>query len=124
MDERITGSWPGGPNREGDARKRTRPPRLRRVEDLEAGLATRLLRLRHRARSRRIALGLMLSVACAGGIGWILGRASHKTAVEVSAEFATAKRRDRDISAEVNRTLLELWKMEDVQAARGDGRIR
>ena len=124
MEERITGSWPGGPKREGDPRKRTRPPRLRRVEDIEAGLAARSLRFRHRVRSRRIALGLAFSLAVAGGIGWVLGKGSHRTAEEVSAENATARRRDMDISAEVNRTLLELWKMENVQAARNGGRIR
>jgi hypothetical protein len=124
MEERITGSWPGGPKREGDARKRTRPPRLRRVEDLEAGFAARLLRFRHRARSRRIVIGLVFSLAVAGGIGWVLGKSTHRTVEEVSAEYATARRRDLDISAEVNRTLLELWKMEDVQAARNGGRIR
>jgi hypothetical protein len=124
MEERITGSWPGGPKREGDPRKRARPPRLRRVEDLEAGFAARLLRFRHRARSRRIALGLAFVLVFSGGIGWALGKVSHRTVEEVSAEYATARRRDLDISAEVNRTLLELWKMEDVQAARNFGRIR
>jgi hypothetical protein len=94
------------------------------VEDLEAALAARALRSGHRARSRRIALGLAFSLAIAGGIGWVLGEASHRTAEDVSAEHATARRRDLDVSAEVNRTLLELWKMENVQAARNGGRIR
>ena len=124
MEERITGSWPGGPKREGDAHKRTRPPRLRRAEDIEAGLAARSVRIRHGARSRRIAIGLGVSLAVAGGFGWVLGKASHRTAEEVISEYATARRRDLDISAEVNRTLLELWKMENVQAARNGGRIR
>ncbi|MHB1193625.1 MAG: hypothetical protein ACYC6F_11315 [Longimicrobiales bacterium] len=94
------------------------------MQDLEAGFAARLLRFRHRARSRRIALGLAFSLAVAGGIGWSLGNGSHRTVQEISAEFATAKRRDLDISAEVNRTLLQLWKMEDVEAARNIGRSR
>ncbi len=43
---------------------------------------------------------------------------------ELNAAQATDKRRDVDISAEVNRTLLQLWKMEDVEAARNRGRTR
>ncbi|MDP2958356.1 MAG: chemotaxis protein CheW [Longimicrobiales bacterium] len=124
VEERITGSYPGGPRRDGDPGKPARAPRLERAEDIEARFAARSLRHRHRARSRRIAVGFWLSLALAGTLGWFLGKGSHRTVEELNATQAANKRRDVDISAEVNRTLLELWKMEDVEAARNRGRTR
>jgi hypothetical protein len=69
-------------------------------------------------------LGLSLSLVVAGGIGWALGLRSHATAQELTEEAMAAKKKDMSISSEVNRTLLELWKMETVQTSRGSGQIR
>jgi hypothetical protein len=69
-------------------------------------------------------VGLFLIVAAAFALGVGLGRASHTTAEELTADRNVARARDQDISREVNRTLLELWKMEDVEAARNRGQVR
>lgn len=68
--------------------------------------------------------GLLLIIALAFGIGAALGRASHATQEELTAAREAARARDQDISREVNRMLLELWKMEDVEASRNAGVIR
>jgi hypothetical protein len=124
VGDRIKGSWPGGPKRPGDHPPGTRRPRLRTVEEIEAGISARSLRRTRKARSRRIALGLGFLMVAAWGIGWALGKSSHTTVVQLNAERENALRQDLFISKEVNRTLLELWKMEDVQALRNKGLTR
>lgn len=123
MEDRITGSWPGGPQRRDDEPRPMRVPHLPRAEQIEAGIASRSLRRRRRSRSLRVVIGLALSLVVSGGIGWALGLRSHSTAAELSEDTA-ARRRNADISREVNRTLLELWKMEDVEALRNRGLTR
>ncbi|MFQ5536026.1 MAG: hypothetical protein ACE5GJ_01120 [Gemmatimonadota bacterium] len=71
-----------------------------------------------RARRRRVIVGGFVVVLLALGLGLVLGIASHRTAQEVVEAQRAQRRKDFDISREVNRTLLELWKMEDVEAAR------
>jgi hypothetical protein len=95
-----------------------------RAEDIEAGHTARRMQQRRKTRARRAVVGLVFSIAVAGGIGWALGLRSHATAAELTEETAKARDRDMNISKEVNRTLLELWKMEDVEALRNQGRIR
>ena len=113
----IRGSWPGGPKREGPKQERSGPPRLERVEDMEARAARWSIRRKRGARTRRLALGIAASAALAGGFGWLLGLRSHTTAdvlmdEQVSAEQATTG------SSEINRVMLELWRMEDVEYSR------
>ena len=118
MEGRIQGSWPGGPRRDGEAQERKRPPRLQRVEEIEAGLASRSLRATRRARSRRLIFGAALSAALALAFGWVMGVRSHTTAEEITAAQAAQQTRDLDISSEINRALLELWRMEDLEYQR------
>lgn len=62
---------------------------------------------------------LVLGSLLAGGVGVALGTRSRTTAEEALAEQQADRRPDRmDITREVNRTLLELWKMEDLEAIR------
>lgn len=124
MAERITGSFPGGPTRKDTSPQREGPPRTARVEELEAARATRAVHIRQRARRRRVVWGFVLSLLIAGGVGLALGLGSHTTAEDISAQAQQTRAKDLDISKEVNRTLLELWRMEEVEAQRGQGRIR
>ena len=87
VEERITGSYPGGPRRDGDPGKPAHAPRLQPAEDIEAGFAARSRRHKHRVRSRRIALVLWLSLALAGTLGWFLGKGSHRTVEELNAKI-------------------------------------
>jgi hypothetical protein len=64
-------------------------------------------------------IGIGASVLVAGGLGLALGAHNRKTAEEIMAEHVQAARpTGQDISREVNRTLLELWRMEDAEAGR------
>ena len=121
MDDSFKGSWPGGPKRSGPKQERTRPPRLRRVEEIEATLAARTLRRKRGSRKRHLAVGLLVSVVIAGGFGWTLGLRSHTTLEEMNAEHTAQQSRNLDISSEINRVMLELWQMEDVEVARARG---
>lgn len=118
MEGRIKGSWPGGPRRTGDTQERAHPPRLQRVEEIEARIASRSLRVARQARTRRAILGMVLSACLALAAGWVLGVRSHSTAEEITASQEARRAADVDLSSEINRALLELWKMEDVEYQR------
>ncbi len=120
MEGNIRGSFPGGPRKSVPAARRTAPPRLESVEELEERRALRRLSRRRKARVGRLFYGLLASVLLAGGVGVALGVRSHATVQKVCEEEAAARsaaQKDQ-INQEVNRTLLELWKMEDVEYAR------
>lgn len=117
-DGKIRGSWPGGPKRDGEPWTRALPPQLQRVEEIEARIARRRLRLAREARNRRIGVGLVFAVLLALTVGWGMGLRSRTSAAELLAAKEAAVQRDFDISREINRTLLELWKMEDAELMR------
>ncbi len=122
MEGRIRGSWPGGPRRDGEPQERTRPPQLQRVEEIEARSASRLLRVRRGARTKRLVLGVAFFSVIALAFGWVLGLRSHTTLEEMqSAQSQQRAARDADMTSEINRVMLELWKMEDVEYARNRG---
>ncbi len=61
----------------------------------------------------------MLSLVLAGVIGFGVGRAVREPTAEFVLPGGSRSGLDKEISEQVNRTLLELWKMEDVEYARG-----
>lgn len=125
MNGRIEGGFPGGPRRQVESLPRgDHPPRIERVGELEHRVSRRKLQRTRARRARRIALGLFGAMLLAGSAGAYIGYSSHMTAQEVTEAQEAANRRDGDISGEVNRTLLELWKMEDVESLRNMGRTR
>ena len=120
MNDRIAGSFPGGPQRRTSAAKRTSAPRLRRVEDIEARAARQQIRRSQGRRQKRVFFAMLVSVVLAGAAGTILGVRNRTSLEQVRAEVAaeTASADMSDMSTEVNRALLELWKMEDVEYQR------
>ena len=118
MEGKISGSWPGGPKREGEPQKHSGPPRLQRVEEIERLGAARSLRRQRKVRATRFLFGIGFSALVAGSFGWVLGLRSHATLEEINAERAAIESQDSEISEEVSRALLELWKMEDVEYER------
>lgn len=124
MTERIHGSFPGGPRRAQYAQPLDRTPRLERVAHLEDRVSRGRRARDQKRRLHRITLGFLLAMAAAGAIGGAVGFASHTTPEELTAEQEALGRQDQFISKEVNRTLLELWKMEDVEALRNKGLTR
>lgn len=69
-------------------------------------------------------VGLLFAMVLAFVLGAALGLQSHATPHELTEANQAARAKDDEISREVNRMLMELWKMEDVEAARNGGRIR
>ncbi len=127
MSERVTGAFPGGPRKRVTGKVRSGPPRLARVEEIEERRATRSSHRRRRRRVKRAVYGLVVSLVVGGGVGVWLGLRSRATLEEVRQEMAASKRAsasdllglgDVDLSGEINRTLLELWRMEDVEYLR------
>jgi hypothetical protein len=65
----------------------------------------------------------MVSVAISGATGWYLGIQNRSSVEEVRAQMAAQRGAESggdmgDMSSEVNRVMLELWRMEDVEYAR------
>ena len=119
MAERITGSFPGGPRRSDEGDTLRRAPRLRTVEEIEAARSERTLTRSRIRRERTRLLGLLFAMMLGFAAGVALGVATHTTPRELTDALDSSRVRDAEISREVNRVLLELWKMEAVEAVRG-----
>ena len=120
MKGRIHGSFPGGPRKSVPAAERTTAPRLECVEQIEAGIAQRQVRQKRRARLKRMLYGFVLAAGVAVGAGFYMGFKSRTTVEQLraEAEAAQAEQGMSELSTEVNRTLLELRKMEELEFAR------
>lgn len=119
MTGRISGAFPGGPRRSGGELPQG-PFRLAPVAEIEAARAARRRGRARKLRKRRVALGLAAALASALVAGGALGHASRTTAEELRAA-REAQSADALVSQEVNRVLMQLWKMEDLEALRGLG---
>lgn len=71
-----------------------------------------------------MAWGFVVSLVAAGSVGLYLGIQSHTSPRDISERAEDRRIRDLDISQEVNRTLLELWRMEELEAQRARGGLR
>jgi len=119
MSEPIRGRYPGGPRRPRDGEASRPPTRVPTVAEIETGIRRRTRAAERRARRRRIWIGFLVSLILAGSVGFGVGRAVHEPTAEVALPDGARRGVDKEISTQVNRTLLELWKMEDVEYARG-----
>lgn len=113
MSGRIGGIFPGGPHRIGDGGSAAR--RIRRVADVAEATGRRGRARARWHRRRRAVLGALAVAAAAGAVGVLAGRGLGADPPERAARADSASALDRAISREVNRTLLELWKMEDAE---------
>jgi hypothetical protein len=111
------GVYPGGPHGPGPRDDAGRRPRLMRVEEIDALADRRAIQRGRRRRRNRVVIASVVALLIALVAGIALGRQAHRTVEEI-VESQVESSVERAISAEVNRTLLELWKMEDVQYAR------
>ncbi len=123
MEGRISGSFPGGPRKRVAAAERTSTPRLRRVEDIEELAVGQHIRRTRDRRRRRILYTVLVSVAISGATGWYWGIQNRSSVEEVRAQMAAQRAAESggdmsDLSSEVNRAMLELWRMEDVEYQR------
>ena len=117
---RFQGRYPGGPRRpdEKDGPERGPAPDLAMAEEMELRTA-RLHRVRtRRRRRRRVVVGFLLAFVAAGGVGFWLGRRSHRTAAEIARQEEEPRRPEPDLTRERNAILQQLWLMEDLERAR------
>lgn len=120
----IRGAFPGGPTHPASSPEPGLTPFIPSVASLEAYADHRRLQRRRARRATRRIFGVSAVFATALAIGGALGLASRVTPTEVVAARDSQSSMDRFISREVNRTLLELWKMEDLEAAGVGRRLR
>ncbi len=118
---RIQGTFPGGPTRTGSGRGLGGGPRLKTVEEAETARARQAVRRRVARRRSRRALGVAVVSAAALAAGGLMGWATRQSREELAESPDPQGSLDRMISAQVNRTLLELWKMESMESVRGPG---
>ena len=112
------GTYLGGPQGAASVKEMRRPPRLMGVEEIEERIASRASQHGRRNRRKRLVLAFLLGISAAGGLGLILGHSTHTTPEEVAEALEVKRNPDSGISEEINRALLELWRMEEVEFAR------
>lgn len=115
--DRISGSYPGGPRRREEGEPPPPPTELDSVGDIEERSARLAVSRSRRRRSRRVRIGFLVAILASAGVGLALGLMSHRTSTELAGErrSRTAQGDDFNPSAQVNRMLLEMWKMESIE---------
>ena len=119
MEARMRGTFPGGPRKSIPAADRTAPARLRRVEQIEERASVRSARRGSKKRQKRVVVGVFSAFVLSGGLGLFLGMRSHTSPDELreAAEKAANPSVD-ELGETLNKAMLELWRMEDVEYQR------
>lgn len=112
------GMYPGGPRGSEQGEGHQSPPRLTLVRDLEEHIASQAIKLRRKTRRRRLVWAAVMGIAVAGGVGLALGYSAHPSPEEVVQESETERSPKSLTSEDLDRALMELWRMEDVEYAR------
>ena len=89
-----------------------------RVEEIEGQIARRSRRLRQRSRRRRLLWTVLLGVPMGAGVGFTVGYSTRTTPEELMHSMEAESSPESALSEEINRALLELWRMEDLEFAR------
>lgn len=119
MSDRIRGRYPGGPRRPEEGEERPLPTHLPSVEEIEAGVARATRAAERRKRRHRVWMGFVVALVVAGAVGFGVGRAVGPPQPEDVLPISATGDINKAISEQVNRVLVEEWRMEDVQYARG-----
>lgn len=115
--DRISGSYPGGPKKRDPDDEPSEPPSFETVESVEERMRRGTAARGRVRRRRRLRIGLLVAVVVSGLGGLVVGYLSHRTTEDLTREREEERMRSFDPSSEVNRMLIELWKMEDVERA-------
>lgn len=88
---------------------------------IEEHAARRYTRRGSRQRRKRLLYGFLSAVVVSGGVGMYMGLQSHTTLEEVRAKEAAAAAGPAgsgELSSVLNKAMMELWKVEDVECQR------
>ena len=124
MDDRIGGSFPGGPHRVAPGHGKESRPLPDTVRELEERITRRRLARARLRRVRRIRLCFLCATLLAAVMGYAVGFATRTRRADLLRATDEGWQLDTQLSKQVNRTLLELWKMEDFESVRDLGRTR
>lgn len=115
----IRGIFPGGPARPGDANQEGggAGTGLRSGEDVEAGIAAGRADLKTRRRRRSKLIAIAAAVVVAGVAGVYVGLQARVNPEELT-EQARMKTEASELNDIVDGVMRELWRMEEVEAAR------
>ncbi len=118
-DRRVRGVFPGGPSGPGGSAtpRATRP--VRSMDDLQRAAARTWTRTARRRRGMRRVWVVAVMAALAAALGAGFGFLSHRSPSHALSPSQVQNDVDRLVQREVNRMLLELWKMESVEGMRG-----
>lgn len=117
MEGRIKGVFPGGPTRRAPAGSKQPPPT---AEQRDAAWDEKHRRRVRRRRTLRVAVGAVAAACASAGAGFLIGLQVPEPEGRVpEALLAAQAERERAVSAELNRMLLEFRRMEVAEAARG-----
>lgn len=109
MARNVGSSYPGGPKRSSEDAS---PSRLWSTEDLEARGRQKVIRSRRAKKKRALLLVGAVSALAAGAFGYFLGIEAR---VEPPSQDAAETSADQTMNQQINRLMLELWKMEDLE---------
>ncbi len=120
MNDRFRGRYPGGPSRLGEGEEPDAPRTyLPTVEEIEVGMRRATRVSERRRRRRRVWVGFFGALVVAGAIGFGVGRAVRPPTSRDMLPPTASNGLNKELAEQVNRVLVEEWRMEDVQYARG-----
>ena len=115
----LRGRYPGGPSRRNVDEESSAPRRkvkLDSVEEIEARAARGSVARKEQRRRKRLAIGVFVSVAVAGGVGIWLGFQSHRSDEEIAQELrGQARGQEFDLNKQADRLISEMWKTEALE---------
>lgn len=111
MSRKIHGRYPGGPSRL-DSPGEKSPVHIPTLEERRAGADDRRRRMRTASRRRHLIWTFAIVAVFAGLSGWVLGERTHSDPGELTRALESRGTEGLGMTHEVNRLMLELWKME------------
>ncbi len=113
MPPKLGRSYPGGPSQSPDSRSKGR---LLSADELEGRGRDRMLRNRRRKRLRAALIVGIVTTLAAGWFGFSLGVESRVDAAQ--PDGAAESSPEQFMNEQLNRLMLELWRMEDLEDLR------
>lgn len=119
----MPGRYPGGPTRAGSESREAEEPRkvrLATVQEFETRVTSSSMKMKKKARHRRLVVGFFFSLIVAVVVGSYIGISSHRTEEEVAREMeGEAPPSKADMEKQMDRLIDEMWKSEALEKGPG-----